>query len=63
MCEASAYLLKNGEEDIILESVDLFEAQDHEIRLVSLFGEEKTIQARVKSISLVDHKIVLEPIP
>ena len=62
MCEANAYLVKNGNEDIILESVDLFEAQGHEIRLVSLFGEEKRIQARVKYISLVDHKIVLEPV-
>lgn len=62
MCEANVYLVKNGNEDIIFESVDLFEAQGPEIRLVSLFGEEKRIQAKVKYISLVDHKIVLEPV-
>lgn len=62
MCEANAYLVKNGTEDIILENVDLFETQGQEIRLVSMFGEEKTIRARIKYISLVDHRIVFEPL-
>jgi predicted RNA-binding protein len=30
--------------------------------LVDLFGEEKRIKARVKRLSLVDHKIILEPL-
>ena len=62
MCEATAYLLKNGKEEIILEDVDLFEADDGQIRLVSIFGEEKKVKARIKTLSLVDHKIILEDI-
>lgn len=61
MCEAAAYLVKDGQEELILESVDLFEMGDEEIRLVDIFGEEKKVKARVKSLSLVDHKIILEP--
>ena len=62
MCEATAYLLKNGKEEIILEDVDLFEADDGQIKLVSIFGEEKKVKARIKTLSLVDHKIILEDI-
>jgi predicted RNA-binding protein len=62
MCEATAYLLKNGKEEIILEDVDLFEAEEGQIKLVSIFGEEKKVKARIKTLSLVDHKIILEDI-
>jgi predicted RNA-binding protein len=60
MCESTAYVLKNGEEEIILENVDYLENQDGQVKLVNLFGEEKVVDGRVKSLSLVDHKIILE---
>jgi len=60
MCESSAYILKNGKEELLMEDVDLLEDNNDQIRLVNLFGEEKNIQARVKRLSLVDHKIILE---
>jgi predicted RNA-binding protein len=28
--------------------------------MVSIFGEQKKMKARVKSLSLIDHKIILE---
>ena len=61
MCESSAYVLRDGKEELILESIDLLENKEGLIRMVSMFGEEKTIKAKVKVLSLVDHKIVLEP--
>ena len=61
MCESTAYVLRDGKEELILESVDLLENKEGLVRLVSMFGEEKTIKAKVKVLSLVDHKIVLEP--
>ena len=61
MCEANAYYHKNGEEELILESVDLIEPEaEGRFRLVSLFGEQKIIKARLKSMNLVDHKILFE---
>ena len=62
MCEASAYILKNGQEEIFLESIDRIESSHDRIKLVSIFGEEKRVKAKVKAISLIDHKILLEPI-
>ncbi len=62
MCEATAYLLKDGDEELLLESVDLIEPEeDGNIKLVSIFGEQKVIQAKIKKMALVDHKIYLEP--
>ena len=60
MCEASAFLVKDNQEQMILESVDSFECDGDQIRLVNIFGEEKRLKARIRSLSLVDHKIILE---
>ncbi|MBW1720886.1 MAG: CooT family nickel-binding protein [Deltaproteobacteria bacterium] len=62
MCEASAYLVKNGKEELVLESVDELEEEGGEIRMVNIFGERKHLKARIRSLSLVDHKIYLEPV-
>jgi len=62
MCESTAYVLKDGNEELVLESVQLLGVNRSGVRIASIFGEEKTIQARVKTLSLVDHKILLEPI-
>ena len=62
MCESTAYILRNDEEELLLENVDTLENMGSEVRMVNIFGEEKTIRARVKTLSLVDHKIVLEPL-
>jgi predicted RNA-binding protein len=62
MCESAVYVLKDGKEELVLESVDLLEDNEGQIKITNMFGEEKTIKARVKVLSLVDHKIVLEPL-
>ena len=42
MCEANAYIYKNGTEEMFLESVDIVEPEeDGGYRLVSIFGEQK----------------------
>lgn len=60
MCEASAYLIENGIEKLILESVDVLEIEDGEITIVNIFGDQKHLKARIRSLSLVDHRIILE---
>ena len=61
MCEANAYLVEGGKEQLIMESVDKVEPKDNGLRLVNIFGEQKYIQARIEALSLVDHKILLRP--
>ena len=62
MCEAAAYLLKDGQEELVLESVDVLESKEDQIEMINIFGEQKQIRARIKLLSLVDHKIILEPV-
>ena len=62
MCESSAFLLKRGKEELLFESIDLLENEDGQVSLTNMFGEKKKVRARVKTLSLVDHKIILEPL-
>ena len=61
MCEANAYLIKDGVEELILESVDIVEpSKEGEFRLTSIFGEQRVIKGKIKIMNLVDHKIIFE---
>jgi predicted RNA-binding protein len=62
MCDSSVYLLIEGQEDLIIEHIDHIESKDIGLTLISIFGEEKYLKARIKAISLLDHKILLEPL-
>ena len=62
MCQSSAYLEKEGKKELLMEDVDLLETSGDQIKLVNIFGEEIEVSARVKNLSLVDHRIILEPI-
>ncbi|MBF0203629.1 MAG: CooT family nickel-binding protein [Desulfamplus sp.] len=62
MCEANAYMIKDGKEELLMEAVDVIEPEENNVsyRIVSIFGEQKTIKGRIKSMNLVGHKIVFE---
>lgn len=60
MCESNAYLLKDGKEELLMESVGLLKPNGDQIVLRSIFGEETTVQARLLEMNLTGHKIVLE---
>lgn len=60
MCEANAYLIDQGKEELVMKAVDTVEPEDNGLRLVSIFGDQKFLKARIHSLSLVDHKVFLE---
>jgi predicted RNA-binding protein len=61
MCEANAFLVKEGEELLLMKSVDIIEPNGQDVwRLVDIFGEQKTVNGRIKGMKLVDHRIVFE---
>ena len=60
MCEANAYLLREGKEELILEAVDKVENEDGHIKIENIFGERKVVHGRIRSMSLVDHRILIE---
>ncbi len=59
MCEAAAYLLKDGREELLLSEVDTIEPEGDSLRLVNIFGEQKVIRAAIHSLNLVNHKVIL----
>ena len=63
MCEANAYLMnQNDEPTLVMEAVDTVEPEKEGVKLINIFGDQKFMKARIHSLSLVDHKVFLEPI-
>jgi predicted RNA-binding protein len=63
MCEANAFFVKEGQEQLIMESVDIVEPEgDGAWRLVGIFGDQKTVKGRIKEMNLANHKILFEAI-
>ncbi len=60
MCEANAYMIRDGQEELIMEAVDKIEPEDHGLRLVNIFGDQKFLHARIHALSLVNHKVFLK---
>ncbi|MEJ2684656.1 MAG: CooT family nickel-binding protein [Candidatus Sulfobium sp.] len=60
MCEANAYVIKDGNEELYLENVDIMRPEEGKIFLKNLFGEQKVFEGRIREISLLRHKIILE---
>ena len=61
MCEANAYIYKNGKEELILETVDLVEPREQGgFLLKNIYGDQKTVKGKIKMMNLVNHRIVFE---
>jgi predicted RNA-binding protein len=63
MCEANVYIITDGKEQLLLQSVDIMKPlKDGRIYLMNLSGEQKIVNGRIRDIQLVDHKILLESV-
>lgn len=60
MCEANAYLRKGEIDELVLQSVDHVEPTEDGLLLENIFGQRKILNARIKELALVEHKIILE---
>ncbi len=60
MCEANAYLIREGKEELILEDISILRPDRDELYLQNIFGEQKRVKARIKELNLIDHRILLE---
>jgi predicted RNA-binding protein len=63
MCDISVFVRKNGAEKKVLENVDLIEeVAGGGMRLVNIFGEEKTISARMVLYNNSEKRMVFAPV-
>lgn len=60
MCLSKVYFNRNGRKEILLDEVASVIVDDGKLRLKTLFGEQKEIDARIREIDLVAHSILLE---
>ncbi|MEJ2182179.1 MAG: CooT family nickel-binding protein [Nitrospirota bacterium] len=60
MCELNAYVLRDGTQELVLESVTVIQAEQGTVVVRNLFGEEKRLQAKIKEVSLKNNTVVLE---
>jgi len=58
MCEQRVYLMNKGEEKLIMEAVDRIQVVANGVRVMNLFGEEKTVDAKFHSWA--NNKMVLK---
>ncbi len=61
MCESHAFLLEDGKESLILEDVVNIKEEGGSVQLTNIIGEEKTLDAEISVIDLLNHRIVLVP--
>ena len=59
MCEANAYVKRDGRETLVMEGVFVLKPEGNKILLENIFGEQKLIDAKISQISLMEHKIIL----
>lgn len=61
MCEAHAYLVAEDGQDKLMENVvRIGYDEDGRLVLTDLFGDELRIDAKIREIALIEHKIYLE---
>lgn len=60
MCEANAYLKDGEKEELFMVSVDTIEPYEDGLKLTDIFGKQMFIKARIKDMTLLNHRIVLE---
>jgi predicted RNA-binding protein len=60
MCESDAYIVRNGKEELFLKDVDTVEPDNGNLRLTTIFGEQKFVKGKISRLSLVEHKVIIE---
>jgi len=62
MCQTAAYLVRDGEEVLVLQDVVSVTPERGSIRMVNLFGEEKVVEGRIRQIDLLTHRIIIQAV-
>jgi predicted RNA-binding protein len=60
MCEANAFIIRDGHEELVMEAVDRVEPENNGLRLMNIFGDQKFMHAHIHALFLGNHKILLK---
>ncbi|SDG29545.1 CooT family nickel-binding protein [Desulfosporosinus hippei] len=62
MCESNVYLQDGENEVLIMESVDTIEPCENGVNLMDILGRQMFVPARIKAMTLLNHRIIVEKI-
>ncbi len=62
MCQSTVYLKKGDQEEEILRDAILVEPYSNGVKIQGFFEAPRMIPARILTIDLLKHKIILEPL-
>jgi predicted RNA-binding protein len=60
MCLATAYIDKNGQREEVMRDVAWIEFEGEAVELMTLMGDKKLVQAKIKRIDLMNASITFE---
>lgn len=63
MCEAKVYIVKDGDEERIMEDVILVQPEGDAYLLVNLLGEQKLVKGCIEKIDFLKHTVYLGQAP
>ena len=62
MCDTTAFVVRGGGEEKILENVERVELDGSEVMLTNIFGEQQTLTARLRLFDNREGKLLFEPV-
>ncbi|AFQ42541.1 CooT family nickel-binding protein [Desulfosporosinus meridiei] len=62
MCESNVYLQDGEKEVLIMESVDSIQPCENGVNLMDILGRQMFVPARIKAMTLLNHRIIIEKI-
>ena len=62
MCQATVYLVQDGQEKEIMRDLVLLEPEEEGVRLQVFFEEPVVLRARVSRIDFLKHTVTLTPL-
>jgi predicted RNA-binding protein len=62
MCLGKAYLEADDKRELVLDSIALIEIADTKLKLSTIFGDQKELEARIKEIDFENSRIILEKV-
>lgn len=64
MCESDAFILRDGQEKLLMEKVDkVVPGEGDTFYMENIFGERRVVRARLREMELVRHRIIFEDLP
>ncbi|RLI79197.1 RNA-binding protein [Archaeoglobales archaeon] len=60
MCESKVFLVRDGEEKLVMEDVTKIEVRGDTLIIHGILGEKKELVGKVTLMDLVGHKIIVE---